>query len=197
MRARAFVAEHPDSVLTATKQGFEPLRDVMDRRRGFVPKSASLHSLSPSRPSTGSLSDPTGHVENQGQGVFSSSPLKQHMPVPPLQAGRDVFPTHPNAAVPLSDDHAFDSASFNQANFNFTSGQNGWNGLGNVDNAIIDPMGTGPGPGAIPPLPPFNDDPNVAPAPPPSGDMGFDWINWLSTANVTMMAPDEPGMGPM
>jgi hypothetical protein len=111
----------------------------------------------------------------------------------------DVFPPVPNPAnmhgqnqPGLGDEKStFDLVSFSQANFNFTSGQNGWNGLGNVNNSgpPLDPFGA-----AVPVLPDFNVDPSI---PTPSGEMGFDWINWLSTASVTMMAPEEPGMGSM
>lgn len=197
MRARAFPAEHPDSMLTSQmKQTGEPFREVMDRRRGYVAKSASIHSNSPSKPSPTSQTDfaNPSNGQIQGQGMFTSSPLQQNsMAPPPPAAVSDVFPPIPNPVqsqgqTVMSDKAAFDSNAFSQANFNFTSGQNGWNGLGNLTDNTVDPMG------GMPNLPGFSTDLNQSVTTP--GD-GFDWMNWLSTANVTMMAPEEPSMGSM
>lgn len=198
MRARAFPAEHPDAFLTSNlTRSVEPFREVMDRRRGFVAKSASLHSDSPAKPSPTSLPDFTGQSNGNGSangnGMFSSSPLQHSMPPPPPGVISDVYPpiaNPPLSTIPVSghaavpppgltmQDRAFDPLSFNQANFTFPSGQQGWNGLGSID--VVNSQA----PNGMSPFPQQT-------VPTPGGDVGFDWLNWLSTANVTMMAPDE------
>lgn len=278
MRARAFPTHHPDSILTtdvAFGQNSERMVEVMDRRRGFVGKSASLNSDSTGRPSPGSLADILGNTGNQtpnsnpGQhgmtnpnptlstNGYTSSPLQNHaMPPPPLAGGsvNDVFPpisnppgvsyANPNPNIdpvahgdtqvpPQTDSLGYESTAYNAANFNFSAGQNGWDGLGNlnpVDPNIINPSLPVP----VPNVPSFNTGPPglTGPTQPDlhgqggggyhnpghlgglsssgnghgngngfpvnesqAGEVGFDWLNWLSTANVTMSS--EEGMGSM
>lgn len=268
----------------ALSQNSEPMIEVMDRRRGFVGKSASLNSDSTGRPSPGSLADILGNTDSQtpnsghGNGQYgilnpntngyTVSPLQNHaMPPPPVTT--ETYPPISNPPItPYSnsnldpgvnghtqippqsqsqsqvvsgpgpntgsgtgtgtgiDGHGFDSSAFDRANFNFSAGQNGWNGLGNLNPLdpttvappvphlhvpIYDPglrggeggyphhhnqghlggqgqsssssgHGTGNGHGF-----PVNES--------QAGEVGFDWINWLSTANVTMSS--EEGMGSM
>lgn len=188
------------------------------------------------------------NTSNTG-GVYSASPFLQHNMPPPLTTTSDAYPPvhhdppiidpHPpniqpdtgHAQLPfhthtpgppsgLVAGQAFDSDRVNRANFNFSAGQNGWNGLGNLQ-----PVDSAP---SIPPsshLPTYNAPPahHHIPVQAPggtlmhdpygghgvpanasasaggfpvnesqAGEVGFDWLNWLSTANVTM---SDEGMG--
>jgi len=250
MRPRAFPTSHPDSVLTTgALTSTEPMIEVMDRRRGFVPTSQShshsisIHSDSSGRPSPRSSSDVMGsqtansdhqsippNVTSLTGGGYTSSPLQNHVIQPPGGAIESYPPianppitqshptgsldSHGHLGVPTSTGQPFDSVSFNHANFNFSAGQNGWNGLGNLDSAPLN-SGHVNAPLAGPvydtaihprvdvsvqgnhPLPHSQgfSGPSVSGFPvndSQAGEVGFDWLNWLSTANVTMMAPEDP-----
>jgi hypothetical protein len=95
---------------------------------------------------------------------------------------------------------AYDSGAFHANNFNFTNGQNGWNGLGNFTG--------GPQPQplprtntstqsqpVVPSIPEFGAVGNGGAGGVENGDMGFDWMSWMSTANVSMGPVEEFGTG--
>jgi hypothetical protein len=174
---------HPDHAFASRLQdpNSEPFQTSNDRRRGFVgnPKSASIHSISPSNPSNPSppalapwSSGSGNHTpdfihpgggSSAGNPLFTGSPLQNHVIVD-------------HAQVPIPASVSFGSGD-NNANFNFN------------------PSGSGDG------LPPQNGwGLNTGLPPPqhatveeflPAGDMGFDWMNWMSTANVSMGPVEE------
>jgi hypothetical protein len=168
---------HPDQTFTSRLQdpNSEPFQTSNDRRRGFVPKSASIHSVSPSNPSppfpgsghqtpdfiipvsgTGSGS---GNTTSQNS-LFTSSPLQNHVNVDYSVPTQGYVPTNTNT------------------NFNFNSNSDGTQTQHPWGNPA--PLQPQPPPPTIPPAVDF-----LQP------DMGFDWMNWMSTANVSMGPVEE------
>jgi len=166
---------HPDQTFTSRLQdpNSEPFQMSNDRRRGFVPKSASIHSVSPSNPSppiprsghqTPDLLNPvsgtgsgSGHTTSQNS-LFTSSPLQNHVNVDYSVPTQGYMPTNTNF-------------NFN-SNSDRTQASNPWE-----NSAPLQPQ---PPPPTISPAVDF-----LQP------DMGFDWMNWMSTANVSMGPIEE------
>ena len=165
---------HPDQSFTSGLRdpNSETFQTSNDRRRGFVSKSASIHSVSSSNPSPAPFTG-SGHrspdfiipVSGTGSGngsnqnsMFTSSPLQN--PV----AGDYSVPTQGH--VPNN-------------NFNFNSNSNG--------TQAPDPWGINSAPLQSQP-PPLSAPPAIDFLQP---DMGFDWMNWMSTANVAMGPIEE------
>jgi hypothetical protein len=171
---------HPDHAFVSRLQdpNSELFQTSNDRKRGFDPKSASIHSVSPSNPSDPSppgLFSGSGHrtpdfiipVSGTGSGasshqnsLFTSSPLQNHVPVDYTVPTQGYIPnTNTNT------------------NFNFNSegiqAQDPWG----INTALQQPQ---PPPLSVPPAVDF-----LQP------DMGFDWMNWMSTANVAMGPVEE------
>lgn len=161
---------HPDHAFASRLQdpNSEPFQSANDRRRGFVPKSASIHSISPSNtnpsppvPFSGGSGGQTpdfihpvsGSVSNQNP-IFNASPLQNHVTVDysiPTQGVPNMVP-----------------------NFDFNSTGDGQNqSLWGVDTTSNQPLPVQPVDEFLPP------------------DMGFDWMNWMSTANVAMGPVEE------
>lgn len=171
---------HPDHAFASRLQdpNSEPFQTLNDRRRGFVPRSASIHSISPSNPSnpsppalfTGGSEHrtPDFGIPSNGGGVggalFNASAL-QH------DAGVDYsVPTQGH--VPTSSNPNPNTTS----TFNFKSNSVSGDGA-------LPIWGTDTGPLHAQPIP--QADGFLAP------DMGFDWMNWMSTANVAMGPVEE------
>ena len=182
---------HPDFAFASRLQdpNSEPFQTSNDRRRGFVPKSASIHSISPSNPSNHSPPAPYSSGKHTpdyilgkgsaGNSLFTNSPLQTHI-VPGQTAQMAVPPGLPATYGPNSNTNT---------NFNFNDGANGHGHMQNLQNIWglrTDPPQSQPMPQAPPPMISQVDDFQV-----PAGDMGFDWMNWMSTANVSMGPVDE------
>jgi hypothetical protein len=136
---------------------------------------------------------------------YTSSPLQHHIPNPNPNAEANYINLSIQGMAQAAEmsEKAYDPNTFRANNFGFTNGQNGWNGLGSVNinpmasvNKIPNPLvDMGPGGIAVPdPVLEVGPDPMPRPGPGPGpgpGDMGFDWLNWMSTANIAMGPVEE------
>ena len=160
---------HPDHAFTSRLQdpNSEPFQLSNDRRRGFIPKSASIHSVSPSNPSppfpgsghqTPDFINPVSGTSRNS--LFTASPLQNHVNVDYSVPTQGYVPTNTNT------------------NFDFNFNSNGTQPPDSWSNPT--PLQPQPPPPTIPPAVDF-----LQP------DMGFDWMNWMSTANVAMGPVEE------
>jgi hypothetical protein len=203
-------SSHPDVIFANSLKdpnSNEPLRESMDRKRGYVPtsaKSASIHTLSPSNPSPRSASysgnhtpdllhhSSLGNSNSNPNSLFTASPLQNHVGIDYSNPGSMPVPI---AGVSMADmsKGMFDAGNINgngiyasNSNFNFTSGQGH-----SHEQPLQNVWGLNTGPNQPPPTvqPQMGQVSEFAfanPDPGAMGDIGFDWNSWMSTANVSM-----------
>jgi len=167
---------HPDQSFTSGLRdpNSETFQTSNDRRRGFVSRSASIHTVSPSNPSpapfTGSrrqtpdIINPlggtgSGNGSNQNS-TFTSSPLQN----------------------PVAVDYSVQTQGYGPnttTDFNFNSNPNGTQAP-NLWGINSIPLQSQAPALSAPPAIDFS-----------QPDMGFDWMNWMSTANVAMGPAEE------
>jgi len=205
-------SSHPDIVFSSQLKdpnSNESFRESMDRKRGYVPtsaKSASIHTLSPSNPSPRSASysgnhtpdllhHSLGNTSSNPNSLFTASPLQNHVGIDYLNQGSMAVPI-PGVPLPDMSTGTFDAGNnptngkyASNSDFNFTAGhdhtheqplQNVWG----LNTGPIQP----PPPVQPPMISQVNDFQFGNPEPDTLGDIGFDWKNWMSTANVSMGA---------
>lgn len=167
---------HPDQRFTSGLRdpNSETFQTSNDRRRGFVSKSASIHSVSPSNPSPAPFTG-SGHRTpdfiNPVSGTGSGNGSKQN----------SLFTSSPSQN-PVAVNYSVQTQGYGpntttDCNFNFDSNGTQARNIWGINSA---PLPTQPPPLSAPPAIDFS-----------QPDMGFDWMNWMSTANVAMGPAEE------